>query len=555
MLTHLSIQNYALIDRLEIDFSKGLTTITGETGAGKSILLGALGLVLGQRADTTVLHDKDRKCIVEADFDVSKYKLQPFFKEHDLDYDRHTIIRREILSSGKSRAFLNDSPVTLNILKLLANNLIDIHSQHEHLLLSKDDFQLEVVDVVAETNGELSAYEARYIHYKELQAKLRSLKELAGNAKADLEYNQFQWEQLDKAKLQEGELAELKAELETLSHTEEIKQQLSMATLLLDGEQLSVVQQVKEAAQALQKIEAYFRPAAELFERLESTHIELQDIAGELEQQNETMEHDPERLSFVRERVDLYYSLMQKHGVNEVGELLSLQEKFKLAAESAENIDGDIVALEEELAESEKQLTMLAKDLTDKRKNAFGYIAEHLSNTLHQLGMPNGKMEVKHQPKEAFGPKGVDSVQFLFSANLHVPLEPIAKVASGGEMSRVMLSLKSMIAQKAALPTIIFDEIDMGTSGEIANKIGLIIQQMGQYMQVLNITHLPQIASKGQQHVKVFKTEGKSRTATELKVLTDKERLHEIAQMLSGNPPTEAAFENARELLAYPDKG
>jgi len=553
MLTHLSIQNYALIDRLEIDFAKGLTTITGETGAGKSILLGALGLVLGQRADVSVLSDKDRKCIVEADFDVSKYQLQPFFHKHDLEYDKHTIIRREILSSGKSRAFLNDTPVTLNVLKLLATNLIDIHSQHEHLLLSKDDFQLEVVDTFAETNKELEKYSQIYLTYKNTQTRLDELLDLAGKIKADAEYNRFQWEQLDKAKLQEEELPALESELETLSHTEEIKQQLSLAGLLLDGEQLSLVQQVKEGAQALHKIRSYFPAANELFERLESSHIELQDIAGEIEQHAQTLEHDPERLTFVRERVDLYYSLMQKHGVREVNSLIVQRDAFYNAAESAENIDMEIQSLEQELSETKTRLTKAGSDLSHKRKKSFKTISTHLSATLQQLGMPHGRIEVKHSLRDDFGPKGQDVVQFVFSANKHVALEPLSKVASGGEMSRVMLSLKAMIAQKAALPTIIFDEIDTGTSGEIANKIGLIIQQMGQHMQVLNITHLPQIASKGQQHVKVYKTEGEERTATELKVLTNQERLHEIAQMLSGNPPSEAAFENAKELLAFTD--
>ncbi|MGM0551571.1 MAG: DNA repair protein RecN [Bacteroidota bacterium] len=552
MLTHLSIQNYALIERLEIDFAQGLTTITGETGAGKSILLGALGLVLGQRADVSVLSDKERKCIVEADFDVSKYQLQSFFDTHDLEYDKHTIIRREILSSGKSRAFLNDSPVTLTVLKLLANTLIDIHSQHEHLLLGSDDFQLEVVDIVAETHNELASYKTVYATYKDLQARLRQLREIAGKAKADADYNRFQWEQLEKAKLQEGELQELETELETLAHTEEIKQQLALASTLLDGDQLSLVQQVKEGAQALHKIEGYFRPAAELFERLESAHIELQDIAGEIEQHAETLEHDPERLTFVRERVDLYYSLMQKHGAQDIRTLIEMRDRFHEAAESAENIDEQIGSLEKDLAETRAQLKKAGNELTTKRKKSFKPISEHLSATLQQLGMPNGRIEVKPGLRDDFGPKGQDVVQFVFSANRHVPLEPLSKVASGGEMSRVMLSLKAMIAKKAALPTIIFDEIDAGTSGEIANKIGLIIQQMGQHMQVLNITHLPQIASKGQQHVKVYKTEGEERTATQLKVLTKQERLHEIAQMLSGDPPTDAAYENARELLAIP---
>ena len=550
MLTHLSIQNYALIQQLDIDFSEGLTTITGETGAGKSIILGALGLVLGQRADISVLSDKERKCIVEAEFDVRKYALKSFFQQHDLDYEAHTIIRREILSSGKSRAFLNDSPVTLNVLKELATRLIDIHSQHENLLLSNDHFQLEVVDTIAETAAALNLYQNCYKHYKDQEVRLIQLQEQAVKTKSDEEYFRFQFEQLEKARLTDDNLSELESELEMLSHTEEIKHQLSLAHMLLDGEQLSMLQQLKESAQAVQKIESVYKPAGELFNRLDSAQIELQDVAGEIERAHETLEHDPERLAYVRQRVDLYYSLMQKHQVEQVEQLIAIQEELEAKLDVATSIDFDIETLQKEVAETQQELSQLAADLTKKRKAAFKNIAASLSKTLKQLGMPNGQMDVVHRALTEFGPYGKDNVQFVFSGNKHMPLEPLSKVASGGEMSRVMLSLKALIAQKASLPTIIFDEIDTGTSGEIASKIGTIIQQMGQYMQVLNITHLPQIASKGQQHVKVFKTETEQRTLTQLKELTPEERLQEIAEMLSGNPPTQAAYENARELLA-----
>lgn len=550
MLQSISIQNYALINELEIDFNHGLNIITGETGAGKSILLGALSLVLGQRADSSVLKDKTQKCFVEAKFQIRKYKIKDFFIQHDLDYEEITTIRREITDNGKSRAFINDTPVNLAVLKDLSDKLIDIHSQHESLLLGDDFFQLSLVDSFANHQELIDNYRDKFEEYNILSAEYNKLIHNADKAKADLDYFQFQFDQLEVLKLIEGEQVELEEELEKLNHAEEIKINLSNSYALLSGEESSIISNLKQAKNSLGLISNFLKEVEGLVQRIESTYIELQDINSEIEVLNEKIEHDPARIEYIHERLDSIYSIEQKHKVNTVKELIQIKDDLQIKLDLINSYDFETGKIKKEIDFLHQELTAFAKQISENRKTIIPKIENRVVEVLKQLGIPNANFEVKQIPSEEFLTTGKEIIKFLFSANKNVALEELSKVASGGEISRLMLSIKSLIAETTTLPTIIFDEIDSGTSGEIADKMGTIIKHMSEKMQVINITHLPQIASKGDYHYLVYKKDNHETTNTYIKLLTKEERIKEIAKMLSGEELTDAAIQNARVLLS-----
>ena len=549
MLQSLKIQNYALIDHIHIQFAPGFITITGETGAGKSILIGALSLILGNRADTSVLKDNDKKCVVEAAFDIENYGLKTIFERHDLDYEPESIIRREINNKGKSRAFVNDTPVNIKVLKELGEHLVDIHSQHQNLVLKDNHFQLDVVDSYAANSERLRTYQEKYREYRKREEEYNNLKSQSEKASSDLDYYQFQYEQLEKAKLDPDEQQEMESELETLSHAEEIKQNLAGASHLLSGEETSIVTRLREAGDYIKKIIDFYPKAKEVSERLESSYIELQDLSNEIEVMSENVEHDPQRMEYIRERLDEIYSLQHKHHVSSVGELIEIRDDLQQKLEEINSYDFRLEELEKELKQKREALKQQADELSESRKKAIPDIEERITSMLQQLGIPNASFEIKRTDLEDFGNQGQDHVQFLFSANKNVALEDISKVASGGELSRLMLSLKSLIAETKSLPTIIFDEIDSGTSGDIAGKMGAIMKGMSGNMQVINITHLPQIASKGDYHYLVYKHDDNETTHTNIKQLEQQERIREIAKMLSGEELTDTALQNAREFL------
>ena len=549
MLQSLKIQNYALIDEIRIGFYPGFLTITGETGAGKSILIGALSLILGNRADTSVLKDETRKCVVEATFHINNPRIKAIFDKHDLDYDEETIIRREISSKGKSRAFVNDTPVNIKMLKELGDQLVDIHSQHQNLILKDNVFQLDVVDSYARNGELLNDYYSKYREYKNIQKQYRELKEKSEQASADYDYYRFQFDQLEKTGLREGEQEELENELETLNHSEEIKYNLSNASYLLNNEESSVISQVREAGDNLRKIVDFYAKVKEISERIESTYIELQDLSNEIEMLNENVEHDPDRVEYIRQRLDDIYSLEHKHRVSTEKELIDIKEDLGKKLEEIDNYDFHLEELEKQLESKRKELSAAAKQLSESRKKNIPAIEEKITSMLKELGIPNASFKIQRTDLGEFNEYGLDHVKFLFSANKNVELEDIAKVASGGELSRLMLSLKSTIAETKALPTIIFDEIDSGTSGDIADKMGTIMKEMSRNMQILNITHLPQIASKGDYHYMVYKYDDNESTHTYIKQLQGDERIKEIAKMLSGEELTDTALQNAREFL------
>ena len=549
MLQSLKIQNYALIDHIQIEWAPGFITITGETGAGKSILIGALSLILGNRADTSVLKDEERKCVVEAAFDIQHYSLEPVFEEHDLDYEPETIIRREINNKGKSRAFINDTPVNIRVLKELGQYLVDIHSQHQNLVLKDNRFQLNVVDAYARNKDLLERYGRMYREYRDLEKQYQSLKERSERAGSDLDYYQFQFDQLEKVGLQENEQEELEEELETLSHAEEIKQNLSGAAYLLSEDEASIVVRLREAGDYIRKILDFYPKAKDISERLESAYIELQDLSNEIEVLNESVEHDPQRIEYIRQRLDEIYSLQHKHHVSTVGELLQIKDDLEKKLEQINSYDFRLEELEKEMGQKRDALSKKAAELTRRRQQAIPRIEERITSMLQDLGIAHATFKIQRSEVEDFDEYGVDHVQFLFSANKNMEPEDIARVASGGELSRLMLSLKSLIAETRALPTIIFDEIDSGTSGDIADKMGSIMKAMSDNMQVINITHLPQIASKGDYHYLVYKYDDQDTTHTYIKALEDQERIREIAKMLSGEELTDTALQNAREFL------
>lgn len=550
MLKSLFIQNFVLIDSLDIQFEKGFSVITGETGAGKSIILGALSLVLGQRADGKSIKKDADKCVIEAVFDIRQYSLEPFFLSNDLEYDAEScILRRELYASGKSRAFVNDSPVSLAIMKELGTKLIDIHSQHQNLLLGDNRFQLRVVDVMAENEILLILYRKEYSRYQALKKELKELKEKAAQTKQEEDYIRFQLDQLQEAHLSAGEQEELEQEQETLSHAEEIKGTLYKVSQLLDGEEMGGVQLIKEAYSAADSLERYFPRAKEIGERLRTAYIDLNDLVSEIEMLKDDVEFNPERLDFVNERLNTIYSLQQKHHLNTVDELLQLQAQYEQQLNDINSFDEQIADLQRQLDASYRELLQQAAVLSGQRKIASEALAKQLVQMVMPLGMPNVRFHVDITPREEPDSDGMDEVCFLFSANKSGELQPVAQTASGGEISRLMLCIKAMIAGFTALPTIIFDEVDTGVSGDIADKMGNIMHDLGTKMQVFAITHLPQIAAKGQAHYFVYKTDVDDRTVTRIKRLDDDERVREVARMLSGASLTEASLANAKDLL------
>lgn len=552
MLQSIHIQNYALIDKLDIDFTPGFSVITGETGAGKSIILGAIGLLLGQRADVKAIKNGTSKCIVEARFCIASYGLEAFFQELDLEYDpEECILRREVYASGKSRAFINDSPASLNQMKALGEKLIDVHSQHQNLLLNKEGFQLNILDILAQDEKQLEAYKQVYRHYKDIRNTLEELIIQAEKSRQDEDYLRFQLEQLEEASLHSGEQTELEQEAETLSHTEEIKANLYKAQQLIDGTEANgILSQTKDCQQALQNISNVYPSASEWVERLRSCYIELKDIAHDLSVAEAETEFNPERLDYVNERLNLIYNLQQKHRVTTIEALLELAENYRHQLNDISSFDERIAELNQQKEALYNKVLEQAHQLTNLRTKSAHHIEEQMKKLLIPLGMPNVRFAVELTSRKEPDLNGLDNVTFLFSANKNGALQNVASVASGGEIARVMLSLKAMIAGAVKLPTIIFDEIDTGVSGSIAEKMALIMRDMGrQNRQVISITHLPQIAARGTTHYKVYKKDTETGTNSYIHRLTPEERVKEIAHMLSGSVLTEAALNNARALL------
>ena len=554
MIQSLHIEHYALIDRLDISWHSGFSVITGETGAGKSIILGAIGLLLGERADTKAIKAGERRCMIEAEFELTdEQAAEEFFAQNDLDFDgSHCIVRRELTAEGKSRAFINDTPVNLSLLKELGSQLIDIHSQHQNLLLGKEDFQLNLLDILAHDAEDLKKYKDLYAHYLTTRQQLKEAKELAQHSHEQEDYLRFQATQLAEAALKADEQEELEAEQEMLSHAEEIKRNLYMAQQCLEAdEDANTLERVKQGISALQSASKVYAKVEELTRRLDSCYLELKDIADEIGQNADEVEYDPQRLEQVEERLDTLYSLQKKHNVDSVGELIQLQKNLEQQLALIDNSDEQIAELEQALNEAQKAVMTQAKQLTMMRQEAKKTLEKDIVGRLIALGMPNVTFEVKLTQMTEPGWSGIDKVEFRFSANKNVPTQPLSQIASGGEIARVMLSLKALIASTAKLPTIIFDEIDTGVSGKIAEQMALMMQGMSrQGCQVVSITHLPQIAARGQHHYKVYKEEGDDSTLTHITELSATERVEEVAHMLSGSTLTEAALNNAKELLS-----
>ena len=551
MLQSIHIQNYALIESLDIDFHSGFSVITGETGAGKSIILGAIGLLVGQRADSKAIKTGASKCVVEAHFNISTYQLEDFFNENDLEYDgEECILRREVHASGKSRAFINDTPASLVQMKALGEKLIDVHSQHQNLLLNHEDFQLNVLDILANSREALQTYKSLYNSYKQTVRELNTLIKEAEKNRQDEEYIRFQVQQLEDAHLQAGEQEELEQELEMLTHAEDIKSSLFKVNQLMDEGEMNLVSLSKEAMQVLQSISRVYAPASEWSNRLESCYLELKDMAHEIAYASDEIEFNPTRLDYVNERLNLIYTLQQKHQLSSVEELLELAGKLNEKLDTITSSDDHIQELTKKKDLLYKQVLSQAEILTRMRTEASKEIEAQMQAYLIPLGMPNVRFAVELSPRKEPDASGMDNVSFLFSANKNGTLQQVASIASGGEIARVMLSLKAMIAGAVKLPTIIFDEIDTGVSGSIAEKMALIMQEMGQAdRQVISITHLPQIAARGAHHYKVYKEDTEVGTNSHIRILNEEERINEIAHMLSGATLTEAALNNAKALL------
>lgn len=549
MLTKLLVHNYALIRDLEIKFDRGFTILTGETGAGKSIIFGALSLILGKRADTAALLDKNEKCVVEGVFDIGGIDPGDFFENNDLDKLNPTIIRREISTGGRSRAFINDTPVTLDQLKILGGMLIDIHSQHQNLLLGSNHFQLNLVDSFAEHYDLLANYTEAYNSFKQHESEFRKLSENRDKNVADLDYYSYQLKQLDDENLIEGEEKNLEEEQELLTHAGEIHDALEGSSLLINGEDFSAVDRLNEVRRLIERIEEYYPDAKVFLERLESTIIELNDLGNEMDSRSSDIESDPSRLEAVNSRLDSLNALMQKHRVEDTRSLIKKKEELRDIVSGIETSDERLSELEKLLAMSRERTAELATELSNNRKEQLPLIENEMNRLLIQLGIPNGRFKINISGTENFTPAGRDQVEFLFSANRQAEPENLARVASGGELSRVMLSLKSLLSDNKSLPTIFFDEIDAGVSGEVATKVASILAAMGKKMQVINITHLPQVAAYGTMHYHVYKEDEDESTITRIKLLDKKERLEEIARLLSGNEITKASIENAKELM------
>lgn len=549
MITSLSIKNYALIEKLAIDFSKGFSIITGETGAGKSIILGAMGLVLGKRADLTSLKNKEEKCVIEAYFDVSKYNLKSFFEANDLDYEDETIIRREILPSGKSRAFINDSPVNLQELQDLSLFLIDIHSQQQTQELSDETVQFKIIDALADNQVEISSYQTLLKSYKEDKSNLNSLLKKQAESIKEQEYNTFLLNELVAAQLKSGEQEQLEADFEKLNNVETIKEAVDKSLALANEEQIGALSTLKEIKIALQKIASFAPEYALLLDRISSLAIELDDVSDELTNCSEKLINDPIQLDLISEKLQLLFNLQKKHQVTTVDELLAIQNTLETTLFELGNLESDIATLTQSIQDKTSQLDALALAIHQKRTKAVPILSDKLIAILATLGMPNVRFNIEIKATETYFQNGKDEIQLLFSANKGTDFGLLKKVASGGEMSRIMLAVKAILAQYSKLPTLIFDEIDTGVSGEIAIRMGEIMKEMSQTMQIFAITHLPQIAAKGNVHFKVFKSTVGDDTQSELKLLNEEERVLEIAQMLSGAVVSDSALNHAKSLL------
>lgn len=549
MITSLSIKNYALIEKLAIDFSKGFSIITGETGAGKSIILGAMGLVLGKRADLTSLKNKEEKCVIEAYFDISKYNLKSFFEANDLDYEDETIIRREILPSGKSRAFINDSPVNLQELQDLSLFLIDIHSQQQTRELSDETVQFNIIDSIADNHNEIGNYQTLLKSYKEDKARFNSLLLKQSESIKEQEYHTFLLNELVSAQLKSGEQEQLEADFEKLNNVETIKEAVDKSLALANEEQIGALSTLKEIKLALQKIASFAPEYTSLLERITSLAIELDDISDELTNCSEKLVNDPAQLDFISAKLQLIFNLQKKHQVTTVDELLSIQTNLENTLSELGNLETDIASLTQIILDKTTQLDVLAQTIHQKRTVAVPLLSDKLIAILATLGMPNVRFNIAIKAVDHYYQNGKDEIQFLFSANKGTDFGLLKKVASGGEMSRIMLAVKAILAQYSKLPTLIFDEIDTGVSGEIAIRMGEIMKEMSQTMQIFAITHLPQIAAKGNAHFKVFKSTVGEDTQSELQLLNEEERVIEIAQMLSGAVVSDSALNHAKSLL------
>ena len=549
MLSTLSITNYALIDSLEVDFDKGFTVITGETGAGKSILLGGLSLVLGKRADLSSLRVKDEKCIIEGIFKIDTYGLQNFFEENDLDYDVSTVIRREILPSGKSRAFINDTPVTLDVLTKLGENLIDIHSQHQTMQLTENDFQLKLVDALADNQKRLLTYAKGLKTYRKAQKELQGLIDVQSTANKEQDYNSFLLTELEKAPLKIGVIEELEEDYEQLNNVELIMEQLSKGDQLFNDEQIGVLSLVTEMRQSLSKLVDFGTNYKELYQRVQSVCIELDDVSSELQRLQEGVEADPKRLEEVNGKLQLLYNLLKKHNVSEISELITIKNDLADKVFETAHLDEKISLKTRELLDMESVLEEQSVVLREKRNAIIPKLKSQLEADLALLGMPSASFEIVLNAMDTFTTTGMDELSFLFTANRGGSYGELKKVASGGELSRIMLVIKAILAKYEKLPTIMFDEIDTGVSGEISNRMADIMKDMSADLQVFSITHLPQVASKGNNHFKVFKTEGAERTMTNMKKLTTDERIVELAHMLSGKDLSDSALAHAKQLL------
>jgi DNA repair protein RecN (Recombination protein N) len=549
LLSSLYIKNYALIDELNVQFNNGLTIITGETGAGKSILLGGLALVLGKRADLSQVKNKDKKCVIEATFDLANYDLKNVFGELDLDYDVQTIVRREILPSGKSRAFINDTPTILDNLVQLSENLIDVHAQHQTQQLTHNHFQFQVIDALANNKALLTDYISGLGDFKNLEKALDELKASKSEMLKEYDYNLFLLNELNEINLETMDLDELEARFEALNNVEEIGEKLQTTKEILNADDLGVMVQLQNIKRELSKISGYGKPYEKLKERIESVNIELDDLNLELDSLEDNLMTEPEELERINSQLQIINNLMQKHAVLDIESLIELKAELNTKVNNTENLDDEIAQKEKKLARKQSDLKELCDGISNNRKKVIPTLSNKLESILKDLGMPNAKFKIELIKTEHFGPNGTDNLNFLFMANKGSSFNELKKAASGGELSRIMLAIKSILAEYIQLPTIVFDEIDTGVSGEISNKMGSIMKQMSKYMQVLTITHLPQIAAKGDAHFKVFKQDKNNATHTKLQRLNEDERIVEIAQMLGGLDVSESALAHARQLL------
>ncbi|HYC84303.1 MAG TPA: DNA repair protein RecN [Chryseosolibacter sp.] len=549
MLTHLTIQNYALIRHLELKPSGHLNVITGETGAGKSIMLGAIGLLMGNRADTKVLWNEDEKCIIEGTYDIRHYKLKAFFKSQDLDYDDTTVIRREISPGGKSRAFINDTPVTLEVMRQLGGQLMDVHSQHETLQLGNQSFQLALIDAYAANNTIREKYALAWSAYNEKKKAREELVSQADTLREESEYINFQLDELQKAGLLENEQESLETELKVIEHAEEIKNRFNTLIEILSRSEINATQLLSDARGQMQHISGFSPAYQKLLERLESTRVELQDIADEIEHEESKVEFDSERTEFVKERLSTIYRLLKKHRAATIAELLSLQAELQKKASRTRNLDDELEKSKQALLAAENELGQQAARLTDSRRKTFDPLTKQIVKLLRELGIPNAELRIECAPSEPSS-SGADRIEVLFSANKGIGVRPLAQVASGGEFSRLMFCIKYVMAEKTAMPTLILDEIDNGVSGEIAIRLGNMMVAMSQRHQLITISHLPQIAAKGDTHYFVYKDNSDKKTISSIRKLDDAERVEEIAKMIGGATPSKVAIENAQELLA-----